>query len=46
MFEYPLTMAQVFTILYQQDNIPALQVLNSAGKWVNALPIPGTLVVK
>ena len=37
---------EVFTILYQQDDIQALQVLNSAGKWVNAPPIPGTLVVK
>ncbi|PVF93068.1 Clavaminate synthase-like protein [Serendipita vermifera] len=35
----------VFTILYQQDDIPALQVLNSAGQWIQAKPIPGTLVV-
>jgi len=37
---------EVFTILYQQDDIQALQVLNSAGKWIKAPPIPGTLVVK
>lgn len=36
---------EVFTVLWQQDDIPALQVLNSAGKWIHALPIPGTLVV-
>ncbi|KAG8811880.1 hypothetical protein FRC19_003514 [Serendipita sp. 401] len=36
---------KVFTILYQQDEIPALQVLNSAGKWIQATPIHGTLVV-
>jgi len=36
---------ECFTILWQQDNINALQVLNTAGKWVNAVPIPGTLVV-
>ncbi|KAN0130621.1 hypothetical protein V8E53_011514 [Lactarius tabidus] len=34
-----------FTILWQQDEISALQVLNTAGKWVNAVPIPGALVV-
>ncbi|KAI0671113.1 2OG-Fe-II oxygenase [Trametes maxima] len=33
-----------FTILWQ-DNLPALQVLNNAGKWIDAVPIPGTLVV-
>jgi len=36
---------EVFTILYQQDDIPALEVLNNAGKWVKALPIPETLVI-
>ncbi|KAG8842694.1 hypothetical protein FRB91_003985, partial [Serendipita sp. 411] len=40
-----IVMRQVFTILYQQDEIPALQVLNSAGKWIQAIPIHGTLVV-
>ncbi|KAF8261416.1 hypothetical protein EI94DRAFT_1890223, partial [Lactarius quietus] len=34
-----------FTILWQQDEICALQVLNVAGKWVNAVPIPNVLVV-
>lgn len=32
------------TIL-SQDNVPALQVLNKKGQWVQADPIPGTLVV-
>lgn len=35
---------ECFTILWQ-DSVPALQVLNAAGKWVNAVPIPGTFVV-
>ncbi|THH30575.1 hypothetical protein EUX98_g3617 [Antrodiella citrinella] len=35
---------ECFTILWQ-DSVQALQVLNNAGKWVNAVPIPGTLVV-
>jgi len=35
---------ECFTILWQ-DNNPALQVLNAKGKWVDAVPIPGTLVV-
>ncbi|KAN0105577.1 hypothetical protein V8E52_010871 [Russula decolorans] len=34
-----------FTILWQQDDVNALQVLNTAGKWINAVPIPGSLVV-
>ncbi|KAH9171670.1 2OG-Fe-II oxygenase [Lactarius sanguifluus] len=34
-----------FTILWQQDEISALQVLNTAGKWIHAVPIPGSLVV-
>ncbi|KAF9651654.1 2OG-Fe-II oxygenase [Thelephora ganbajun] len=33
-----------FTILWQ-DNVQALQVLNPNRKWVNAVPIPGTLVI-
>lgn len=37
---------QCFTILWQQDDVRALQVLNANGKWVDAVPIPGTLVVK
>jgi hypothetical protein len=32
--------------LWQQDDVDALQVLNTAGKWINAVPIPGSLVVK
>jgi len=35
---------ECFTILWQ-DNVQALQVLNPDGKWVNAVPIPGTLVI-
>ncbi|KIO02790.1 hypothetical protein M404DRAFT_147420 [Pisolithus tinctorius Marx 270] len=34
-----------FTILWQQDNTPALQVMNTNGKWIDATPIPGTLVL-
>jgi hypothetical protein len=37
---------QCFTILWQQDDINALQVLNTAKKWINAVPIRGSLVVK
>ena len=37
---------QCFTILWQQDDVRALQVLNANKKWVDAVPIPGTLVVK
>jgi isopenicillin N synthase-like dioxygenase len=37
--------AQCFTILYQHD-VPALQVMNTQGRWIDAVPIPGTLVIK
>ena len=37
---------QCFTILWQQPEIQALQVLNSKKQWINATPIPGTLVIK
>ncbi|KAH0832133.1 hypothetical protein J3R83DRAFT_13042 [Lanmaoa asiatica] len=33
-----------FTILWQ-DNVPALQVMNTSGNWIDAVPIPGCLVV-
>ncbi|KAF9464203.1 2OG-Fe(II) oxygenase [Collybia nuda] len=36
---------ECFTILWQEPGIQALQVLNNEKKWVNAPPIPGTLVV-
>ncbi|OCH90438.1 Clavaminate synthase-like protein [Obba rivulosa] len=36
---------ECFTILWQQDDIQALQVLNKDGKWIDAVPIPGTLVI-
>ncbi|KAH7885194.1 hypothetical protein F5I97DRAFT_1883437 [Phlebopus sp. FC_14] len=35
---------ECFTILWQ-DTCPALQVMNSNGTWINAVPIPGTLVL-
>lgn len=38
-------MNQCFTILWQ-DEVPALQVMNTNGEWIDALPIPGCLVVK
>ncbi|KAF8877149.1 hypothetical protein CPB84DRAFT_1795256 [Gymnopilus junonius] len=36
---------ECFTILWQEPGIQALQVLNSEKKWINAPPIPGTLVI-
>ena len=35
---------ECFTILCQ-GNVPALQILNSKGEWIQAPPIPGTFVV-
>jgi len=35
---------ECFTILAQHE-VPALQVLNTAGEWIAAPPIPGTFVV-
>ncbi|KIJ62668.1 hypothetical protein HYDPIDRAFT_135856 [Hydnomerulius pinastri MD-312] len=35
---------ECFTILWQ-DKYPALQVMNTNGKWIDAVPIPGTLVL-
>ncbi|PCH40421.1 Clavaminate synthase-like protein [Wolfiporia cocos MD-104 SS10] len=34
-----------FTILWQEPGIQALQVLNKQNEWIDAPPIPGTLVV-
>lgn len=34
-----------FTILWQ-DSVSALQVMNADGKWIDAVPIKGTLVLK
>ncbi|SCV70932.1 BQ2448_3694 [Microbotryum intermedium] len=36
---------EMFTLLVQHGDVSALQVLNSAGDWVQATPIPGTIVV-
>ncbi|KAL5482369.1 hypothetical protein ACEPAI_8963 [Sanghuangporus weigelae] len=36
---------ECFTILWQEPGIEALQVLNANKEWVNATPIPGTLVI-
>ncbi|KAF8558271.1 Clavaminate synthase-like protein [Imleria badia] len=33
-----------FTILWQ-DHVPALQVMDTSGNWIDAVPIPGCLVV-
>jgi len=35
---------QCFTILWQ-DDVSALQVENMEGKWIDAVPIPGTFVL-
>ncbi|KAB5591580.1 Pyridoxal kinase [Ceratobasidium theobromae] len=39
------TSYECFTILWQ-DNVPALQVLNTSGQWVDAKPMVGTFVIK
>ncbi|KAI5989115.1 Clavaminate synthase-like protein [Pisolithus albus] len=36
---------ECFTVLWQQEDTPALQVMNTDGKWIDAIPIPGTLVL-
>ncbi|KAF8993502.1 2OG-Fe(II) oxygenase [Cyathus striatus] len=36
---------ECFTILWQEPDIQALQVLNTDKQWINAPPIPGTLVI-
>ncbi|KAI0060472.1 Clavaminate synthase-like protein [Artomyces pyxidatus] len=36
---------ECFTILWQEPGIQALQILNADKKWIDAPPIPGTLVV-
>ena len=44
---YPeATNLQCFTILWQQPGIEALQVRNTRNEWIDAPPIPGTLVIK
>ncbi|KJA17439.1 hypothetical protein HYPSUDRAFT_146457 [Hypholoma sublateritium FD-334 SS-4] len=40
-----LMLYECFTILWQEPGIQALQVLNSEKDWINAPPIPGTLVI-
>ncbi|KAF7964711.1 hypothetical protein HWV62_3683, partial [Athelia sp. TMB] len=37
---------ECFTILWQEPEIQALQVLNNNKEWIMAPPIPGTLVIK
>lgn len=36
---------ECFTILWQEPGIQALQVLNTDKQWIDAPPIPGTLVI-
>ncbi|KAJ8487237.1 hypothetical protein ONZ51_g4303 [Trametes cubensis] len=36
---------ECFTILWQEPGIQALQVLNKQKEWIDAPPIPGTLVI-
>ena len=40
------TSLQCFTILWQQPGTQALQVRNTRDEWIDAPPIPGTLVIK
>jgi len=42
----PANNFQCFTILWQQPGIQALEVRNTRGEWIDAPPIPGTLVIK
>ena len=42
---HPHTDHELFTILYQDGNINALEVVNSDGVWVPVPPIEGTFVV-
>ncbi|KAJ8581837.1 hypothetical protein M405DRAFT_697401, partial [Rhizopogon salebrosus TDB-379] len=34
-----------FSVLWQQEGIQSLQVLNSHQQWINVPPLPGTLVI-
>ncbi|WP_372005715.1 2-oxoglutarate and iron-dependent oxygenase domain-containing protein [Tistrella mobilis] len=36
---------ECFTILNQMEGVSALQVLNGAGEWIEAPPIPGTFII-
>ncbi|KAK0487113.1 hypothetical protein IW261DRAFT_591694 [Armillaria novae-zelandiae] len=36
---------ECFTILWQEPGIQALQVLNSNKEWIDAPPVPGTMVI-
>ncbi|EJC98442.1 2OG-Fe oxygenase [Fomitiporia mediterranea MF3/22] len=36
---------EVFTLLWQEPGIESLQVMDANKEWINATPIPGTLVV-
>ncbi|OMJ14604.1 1-aminocyclopropane-1-carboxylate oxidase [Smittium culicis] len=37
--------AGLLTLLYQANDVPGLQVQNHSGEWIDATPIPGTLVI-
>ncbi|OMJ07472.1 putative iron/ascorbate oxidoreductase [Smittium culicis] len=37
--------AFLLTLLYQANDVPGLQVQNHSGKWIDATPIPGTLII-
>ncbi|OMJ18606.1 1-aminocyclopropane-1-carboxylate oxidase [Smittium culicis] len=37
--------ANLLTLLYQANDLPGLQVQNHAGEWIDATPIPGTIVI-
>ena len=36
---------EAFTLLYQQHNLPALQILDDKGGWIWAEPLPGAFVL-
>ncbi|OSC98036.1 Clavaminate synthase-like protein [Trametes coccinea BRFM310] len=43
--DFEVSQSLCFTILWQEPGIQALQVLNKQNQWIDAPPIPGTLVV-
>ncbi|KAK6151197.1 hypothetical protein DH2020_016129 [Rehmannia glutinosa] len=42
--DFLLLFAGLLTLVNQDDDITALQVRNSTGEWISAVPVPGTFV--